>query len=100
MSDIYIPGDENRPNVSYTQCTLTKRVTDSDNEGGATVTQVAWIPTQYAILNKPIRLRSSKDDPWGNGWVVTEVGGTRMGSPDYRKSILNHRKNKRRKERG
>ena len=43
-----------------TQCTLVKDRT----------TQVSWIPTEFAKLNKVLKVEEDE------GWVVTEIGGT------------------------
>ena len=52
--------------VFYRQCELVK---------GSRV-QVAWIPEQYAILDKYVELR---DHPgWSNGWRITYVSSIRI----------------------
>ena len=61
------------------QCTLTK----------GTKSQVAWIPEEFAKLNKFVRLFEE------DGWQVMTVGATRV-STDYllthEREYLNHRK--------
>ena len=48
-------------NITYVQCVLNKENTY----------HVAWIPAQYAKLNKPLKLRINKK--WNDGWIVTEI---------------------------
>ena len=52
--------------VFYRQCTLT-RGTEGD---------VAWIPEQFAVLNKYLRIK--KEGVEENGWQVTTVGANRV----------------------
>ena len=49
---------------TYTQCILVKENTS----------RVGWIPTEKAVLGKPIRLKI--DGKWSSGWVVNVFGGT------------------------
>lgn len=50
----------------YRQCTL-ERGTQGD---------VAWIPEQYAVLDKYLRIKKDGDDE--NGWKVVTVGASRV----------------------
>jgi hypothetical protein len=64
-----------RKNTFYRQCRLTKTV------GPATCVVVSWIPDQFAKLDNVVRLRDA-DKVWDDGWVVREVGRTRLAEAD------------------
>jgi hypothetical protein len=69
--------------VYYRQCMLVK---------GAT-RQTSWIPEQYAIVNKVLKLREA--GIWDNGWIVETVSQTRLSEkqlPDFHKERKRHRK--------
>ena len=50
----------------YRQCKLTK----------GTSSDVAWIPEQFAVQDKYLRIK--KDDGEENGWQVAVVGANRV----------------------
>lgn len=65
----------------YRQCHLKKGNTH----------QTSWIPEQFAVVNKVLKLR--EDGVWDDGWVVQTVSETRLDeTPDWRKDIRGHRK--------
>lgn len=47
----------------YTQCKLVK----------GNVIQVAFIPSHFAKVNEPIKIKNTETGEWDSGWVVTEV---------------------------
>ena len=74
--------------TQYVQCTL-KRVTRAG---------VAWtttfIPRQFAILGRCLKLRDESDQGV-DGWIVTSADSIQVDgadAPDYRKAIRLHRK--------
>jgi hypothetical protein len=74
--------------IYYKQCRLTKK-----HENGYWQ-QVSWIPEQFAVKDKVLKLKDS-DGVWENGWVVTGAGTNRLAEnmlPDYHVLIKGHRK--------
>lgn len=68
------------------QCVLEKRIPDG------MLVQVSWIPEQYAIKDKYLKLKEG--DVWENGWQVKNVGG-RMSREELiqrGRDHVNHRK--------
>ncbi len=74
--------------VYYRQCRLRK-----PTAGGEAV-QVSWIPDRFAVADRAVRLRAD-DGTWDGGWVVSEVGRTRLSGddlPDAHDLIRGHRR--------
>jgi hypothetical protein len=65
----------------YRQCTLVKN----------NVATVSYIPSEYAIVGKILKLKKD-DDTWSDGWVVESAGALTSSPPDYRKDIRAHKK--------
>ena len=65
----------------YVQCTLEKGNSQ----------QTSWIPKKFAKLDGVLKLKS-EDGKWDNGWVVILVGTECEDTPDWRKSVRNHKK--------
>lgn len=57
----------------YTQCRLERKV-----EGGV-MKQVAWIPSEYGVVGKIVKIRDRRTNEWENGWVVTAAGQPKPG---------------------
>lgn len=60
----------------YRQCKLVKQV------GSGSLTQVAWIPNQFAKVGKTVSLRVAQGsvtsfEGWDEGWVVEAVYSAR-----------------------
>jgi hypothetical protein len=55
--------------VLYSQCRLARPTP------GGEYAVVSWIPTEFAVAGKSIRLRTGK--VWESGWIVRSVGATR-----------------------
>jgi hypothetical protein len=67
----------------YKQCRLQK--------GNAH--QMSWIPEEFAVKDKVIKLRS--EGVWDDGWIVKEAYSTRLETndlPDSHSEIKSHRK--------
>lgn len=60
--------------VFYRQCRLTRPY-----EGGETIL-VSWIPDQFAVAGKVVKLHSNGQ--WEEGWIVRSVGGNRLAAAD------------------
>lgn len=56
---------------SYTQCKLIKQL----QEG--TAQQVAWIPSEKAIVGNMIKLKDKETSQWDDGWKVIEAWTSR-----------------------
>lgn len=71
--------------IYYRQCRLEKKV-----EGGSKQ-QVSYIPDQFAVVGKVLKLRDS-DKNWEDGWVVLGAGGKRAEHelPDFHELIKGH----------
>ena len=68
----------------YRQCRLTKN--------GSFL--VEWLPEQFAVVGKTLKLRNDKDDAWDNGWLVTGAGKNKVDEPPYSEGMIRgHRKN-------
>lgn len=75
--------------VYYRQCKLEKKMDEN-----RTCHQVSYIPSQYAIEGKVLKLRDS-DKNWDNGWVVTSAGNNLYEDKeilDSHEVIKGHRK--------
>lgn len=69
--------------VYYRQCNLQK----------GNMHQTSWIPEQYAVTNKVLKLRDP-DGVWEDGWVVKRVSSNRVEDTsitDSHKEIKAHR---------
>lgn len=60
---------------SYTQCRMSKAGMHD---------MVSWIPTEFAVLGKKLKLRF---DSWDSGWVVISVGNAKFGY-DYNPNLM------------
>jgi len=54
----------------YCQCYLKRK---SKDVPCGEQTLVSWIPSHIAIVGKHVRLRDSKDEPWSEPWLVSEM---------------------------
>lgn len=73
--------------IFYRQCHLVKPMEVGE------LRQMSWIPEQYAVLGKVLKLR--QEETWVDGWVVATVSSTRLEEkllPDSHKEIKSHRK--------
>lgn len=70
------------------QCVLEKSIPNSSGK----LVQISWIPEQFAIKNKYLKLRDG--EVWENGWQVTGVGGrkSRQELTERGRDHVNHRK--------
>ena len=69
--------------IYYRQCKMQKKNSY----------QVSYIPEEFAVMNKVIKLRENGE--WDDGWVVIEVSSFRHADddlPDYHQQIKGHRK--------
>jgi hypothetical protein len=57
-----------------------------NEESGATVVLVTWLPERFAVINKILKLKED-DGSWTNGWCVMSVAN----SSKMKSSILNDR---------
>ncbi len=57
----------------YSQCRLEREV-----EGGV-MKQVAWIPAEYGVVGKVVKIRDRQTNEWENGWRVTAAGKPKPG---------------------
>jgi hypothetical protein len=74
--------------TKYKQCKLVRTMSST-----ATMEQVSWIPQQYAIEGKTLRLEGAGGS-WTDGWVVKLVGQTTKEEkqlPDPHRAIRGHR---------
>jgi hypothetical protein len=65
--------------VFYRQCRLAKRTATGELQ------QVSWIPDQFAVVGKALKLRTDVDS-WDDGWVVRLAGHNRLSAdqvPDF-----------------
>lgn len=72
----------------FSQCTLKKK-----NSERSTTQIVSWIPIEFAMKGKFLKLKNEAGD-WENGWCVETVGFTKLDEkhlPDWRKGIWKHR---------
>lgn len=54
---------------------------------------VSWIPSNFAKVNKVLKLKRKED--WEDGWMVVSASENEVDErnlPDYHKSIKGHRK--------
>ena len=71
--------------VLYRQCHMTKP------QGEAVLHYTAWLPEQFAILGRVLKLR--KDDAaWSDGWNVTFVSRTALSEDVVLKNSRSHLK--------
>jgi len=67
----------------YRQCRLRKE---------SYLDQVSWIPEQFAVVNKIVKLRN-EGEAWDDGWKVTGVGNTRLSELPHAEGLIrSHRK--------
>ena len=78
-----------KKNLRYCQCVLEKR-----NHVASVSKQVAFIPKQFAVVSRSIRIKSDCGT-WENGWVVKSVGAEMAENqlPDSHAQIKGHRMN-------
>ena len=77
----------------YKQCIVEKQ--ELGKSCIETVTQITWLPVEFAEVDKQIQLKDD-DDNWTDGWKVKYVGEDALYEdylPDFRKAIRGHRKN-------
>jgi hypothetical protein len=67
----------------YRQCRLNK---------SGMLDQVSWIPEQFAVLGKVLKLRNEGGE-WDDGWVVKNVGDTRLDETPHAEGLIrSHRR--------
>lgn len=72
----------------YRQCRLVRKTPTGEAH------QVSWIPDEYAVKDKVLKLKDSNDN-WENGWIVVGAGTRRLAQnmlPDYHDLIKGHLK--------
>lgn len=72
----------------YKQCKLVRSMGEH-----AFMEQVSWIPKQYAVEGKTLKLKGAGGS-WTDGWVVTLVGQTTKEEkqlPDPHRAVRGHR---------
>lgn len=52
----------------YRQCDLRKKTATGE------IRQISYIPVEYAVVGKFLKLRSPEDGEWTNGWKVFLLG--------------------------
>jgi hypothetical protein len=52
--------------------------------------QITWIPEEFAVVGKPLRLKEG--DAWDDGWIVIGVGARKPANEDRSRHHLKHRK--------
>ena len=69
---------------TYRQCRLQR----------GSSTQVSWIPAQFAIRGRVLRLRERGNDSWSDGWRVLDASGEKQLADitDAHSAIREHRK--------
>lgn len=73
----------------YRQCLLRKQIDNRTSQ-----TQVTWLPEQFAILNRTLKLRGSQGT-WIGGWVVRVTGSESVPEsrlPDAHDAVRSHRR--------
>lgn len=73
--------------TQYRQCDLRKKTATGE------IRQVSYIPSEFAVVGKILKLRSPDDGEWTNGWKVCSAGELNSDPPDYHKAIKGHRSN-------
>lgn len=68
--------------INYCQCRLQKKNTH----------QTSYIPEEYAVKGKFIKLRDG-EGVWDDGWEVMSVVRSEDAVPDWYSEIKHHRKN-------
>lgn len=58
-----------RKDANYVQCSLQKGNTH----------HMAWIPEQFAVVNKFIKIKN-ENDTWDDGWQVTYASENKLGA--------------------
>lgn len=78
----------NKKSNLYTQCVLRKYASDTVYHE-----QVSYIPDEFAVKNKTIKIRLN--NRWDVGWVVHSVGSSmeEMDILDVRSYVKRHKKN-------
>ena len=71
--------------MTYYQCELVKY------EGMIRWETTTYIPEEFAILNKKLKLKDEEGE-WDHGWIVHKIFSKTDSPPDYRKLIRGHRK--------
>lgn len=72
----------------FRHCKLVKQ------RNAATSERYSWLPEQFAVVNKTLKLRDDNGN-WDNGWVVVEASSNKLEEsqvPDYHNLIKSHRK--------
>ena len=58
-------------NQTYTQVKLTKQIENGVGGVIGILTDVAWIPSEFAVIGKKVKIKY--DTGWDSGWVVSGV---------------------------
>jgi hypothetical protein len=56
--------------------------------------QTSWIPSQFAVVGKVLKLKND-DDEWEDGWVVESAGTRRLTNdqlPSWSQVVRAHRR--------
>ena len=55
---------------------------------------MSWLPEQFAVVGKVLKLRNDKSEAWDDDWTVTAAGDNRVDEPPYAEGMIRgHRKN-------
>lgn len=82
----------------YRQCKLVKNISVSiqNNEpNNLELSQTSFIPEEFAVVKRKIKIRERGEEGWDTGWEVKEVSSIRTDEkhlPDSHKEIKSHRK--------
>lgn len=77
--------------TTYRQCHLVKKRKAPD---AGELHQTSWIPSQFAVMNKVLKLKD-EDGAWDNGWVVTSVGPYEKTEKEANEGTQLHKKQRR-----
>lgn len=75
----------------YRQCKLIKQTKSSS----VRLIQISFIPEEFAVVKRKIKIRERGEEEWDTGWEVKEVSSIRTDEkhlPDSHKEIKSHRK--------
>jgi len=65
------------------QCLLENRTWDKDYQNEQILTQIVWLPEEYAVKGKYLELRDSSNKEWINGWCVAQVFSKNVFDADW-----------------
>ena len=71
----------------FRQCKVKRKVPNG------IVQMVSFLPENFAVIGKVLKLKDENTGKWTDGWVVEFVGDLEDKPLDYRKAIRKHRNN-------